>query len=59
MIIRQKVAEAIKAILPMADAATIDRLAQETITDAEAIIYSLIRQKSLQERELIYRRNQC
>lgn len=57
MISKQKVVEAIKGILPMADEATIDRLAQESITDAEAILYSLIRQKSLQEREIMYRRN--
>ena len=57
MINKQKVVEAIKGILPMADEAAIDRIAQESITDAEAILYSLIRQKSLQEREIIYRRN--
>lgn len=57
MIDKQKVMDVIKGMLPMADETTIERLAQETITDAEAILYSLIRQKSLQEREIIYRRN--
>jgi len=54
---KDKVMEALRANLPTADQATIDRLAQETVSDASAILHSIIRQKSLQERQLLYKKN--
>ncbi|HMM20046.1 MAG TPA: hypothetical protein PKA10_04850 [Selenomonadales bacterium] len=57
MIDKAKVMDAFKANLPAADQATVERLAQETISDASAILHSIIRQKALQERQLLYKKS--